>query len=154
MIHGYNCTLNTSTSHSRTLPLTLKTLTQYEILSNSCTSFLIYFLILLPAFHLSLINYQSWLYQVDNGVIDHLLPSLHNNDWDVLIAHFLGVVSYYGFSFGLPCPFSSFSLLSWKLVRSTLFRTMQGIYLVLTQPRWSRSWSNTIRSWRSVRSCI
>ncbi|VAI28620.1 unnamed protein product [Triticum turgidum subsp. durum] len=28
---------------------------------------------------------------VDNGVIDHLLPSLHENDWDVLIAHFLGV---------------------------------------------------------------
>jgi hypothetical protein len=33
------------------------------------------------------------MYQVDNGVIDHLLPSLHENDWDVLIAHFLGVVS-------------------------------------------------------------
>ncbi|EMS60215.1 GPI ethanolamine phosphate transferase 3 [Triticum urartu] len=28
---------------------------------------------------------------VDNGVIEHLLPSLHENDWDVLIAHFLGV---------------------------------------------------------------
>lgn len=31
--------------------------------------------------------------QVDNGVMDHLLPSLFKDDWDVLIAHFLGVVS-------------------------------------------------------------
>jgi phosphatidylinositol glycan class O len=31
---------------------------------------------------------------VDNGVIEHLLPSLHKNDWDVLIAHFLGVGIY------------------------------------------------------------
>ncbi|CAD6239125.1 unnamed protein product [Miscanthus lutarioriparius] len=29
--------------------------------------------------------------EVDNGVIEHLLPSLHKNDWDVLIAHFFGV---------------------------------------------------------------
>ncbi|RRT62153.1 hypothetical protein BHE74_00009717 [Ensete ventricosum] len=29
---------------------------------------------------------------VDNGVIEHLLPSLYKEDWDVLIAHFLGVV--------------------------------------------------------------
>ncbi|XVF79533.1 hypothetical protein PTKIN_Ptkin14bG0230600 [Pterospermum kingtungense] len=28
---------------------------------------------------------------VDNGCIEHLLPSLHQQDWDVLIAHFLGV---------------------------------------------------------------
>ena len=31
-------------------------------------------------------------FQVDNGCIDHLLPSLYQEDWDVLIAHFLGVV--------------------------------------------------------------
>ncbi|KAG2587680.1 hypothetical protein PVAP13_5NG163400 [Panicum virgatum] len=37
---------------------------------------------------------------VDNGVIDHLLPSLHNNDWDVLIAHFLGV-DHAGHIFGV-----------------------------------------------------
>lgn len=30
--------------------------------------------------------------QVDNGCIDHLIPSLHDEDWDVLISHFLGVV--------------------------------------------------------------
>lgn len=29
---------------------------------------------------------------VDNGCIEHLLPSLYQQDWDVLIAHFLGVV--------------------------------------------------------------
>ncbi|KAK8489884.1 hypothetical protein V6N12_038457 [Hibiscus sabdariffa] len=28
---------------------------------------------------------------VDNGCIEHLLPSLHQQDWDVLIAHFLGM---------------------------------------------------------------
>ena len=28
---------------------------------------------------------------VDNGVIEHLLPEIKNRDWDVLIAHFLGV---------------------------------------------------------------
>lgn len=93
------------------------------------------------------------VWQVDNGVIEHLLPSLHKNDWDVLIAHFLGVVSYCAFNLDLPAICHPF-IFSWKLVRATLFRTMQDIYLVLTQPRWSRSWSNTIRSWRSVASCI
>ncbi|XP_020257376.1 GPI ethanolamine phosphate transferase 3 isoform X2 [Asparagus officinalis] len=28
---------------------------------------------------------------VDNGCVEHLLPSLQNEDWDVLIAHFLGM---------------------------------------------------------------
>ncbi|KAL5231786.1 hypothetical protein ABZP36_030562 [Zizania latifolia] len=37
---------------------------------------------------------------VDNGVIDHLLPSLRKNDWDVLIAHFLGV-DHAGHIFGV-----------------------------------------------------
>lgn len=31
------------------------------------------------------------LHTVDNGCIDHLFPSLYQEDWDVLIAHFLGV---------------------------------------------------------------
>uniref|UniRef100_A0A0D9XI49 Uncharacterized protein n=1 Tax=Leersia perrieri TaxID=77586 RepID=A0A0D9XI49_9ORYZ len=37
---------------------------------------------------------------VDNGVIEHLLPSLHKNDWDILIAHFLGV-DHAGHIFGV-----------------------------------------------------
>ncbi|KQJ86447.1 hypothetical protein BRADI_4g05550v3 [Brachypodium distachyon] len=37
---------------------------------------------------------------VDNGVIEHLLPSLRENDWDVLIAHFLGV-DHAGHIFGV-----------------------------------------------------
>ncbi|CAO2161963.1 unnamed protein product [Urochloa humidicola] len=37
---------------------------------------------------------------VDDGVIEHLLPSLHENDWDVLIAHFLGV-DHAGHIFGV-----------------------------------------------------
>lgn len=28
---------------------------------------------------------------LDNGVISHLIPELRNSDWDVLVAHFLGV---------------------------------------------------------------
>ena len=31
------------------------------------------------------------LHTVDNGVITHLMPELRKDDWDVLIAHFLGV---------------------------------------------------------------
>lgn len=31
------------------------------------------------------------LHTVDNGVIQHLIPELMTNDWDVLVAHFLGV---------------------------------------------------------------
>ncbi|KAF8724064.1 hypothetical protein HU200_021077 [Digitaria exilis] len=40
------------------------------------------------------------MHQVDNGVIEHLLPSLQKNDWDVLIAHFLGV-DHAGHIFGV-----------------------------------------------------
>ncbi|KAH9726377.1 GPI ethanolamine phosphate transferase 3 [Citrus sinensis] len=34
---------------------------------------------------------DNLIHQVDNGCIEHLLPSLYEEDWDVLIAHFLGV---------------------------------------------------------------
>lgn len=37
---------------------------------------------------------------VDNGCIEHLLPSLYKEDWDVLIAHFLGV-DHAGHIFGV-----------------------------------------------------
>lgn len=37
---------------------------------------------------------------VDNGCIDHLFPSLYQDDWDVLIAHFLGV-DHAGHIFGV-----------------------------------------------------
>ncbi|CAL0306918.1 unnamed protein product [Lupinus luteus] len=40
------------------------------------------------------------LHTVDNGCIDHLFPSLHEEDWDVLIAHFLGV-DHAGHIFGV-----------------------------------------------------
>lgn len=45
-------------------------------------------------FNLSCISHVFALWQVDNGCIEHLLPSLYKDDWDVLIAHFLGVVSW------------------------------------------------------------
>ncbi|XP_031488266.1 uncharacterized protein LOC116256161 isoform X1 [Nymphaea colorata] len=37
---------------------------------------------------------------VDNGVIEHLFPALYSEDWDVLIAHFLGV-DHAGHIFGV-----------------------------------------------------
>ncbi|KAK3440724.1 hypothetical protein EUGRSUZ_B01002 [Eucalyptus grandis] len=40
------------------------------------------------------------LHTVDNGCIDNLLPSLYQEDWDVLIAHFLGV-DHAGHIFGV-----------------------------------------------------
>ncbi|KAK8471039.1 hypothetical protein PHAVU_003G124900 [Phaseolus vulgaris] len=43
---------------------------------------------------------DNFINQVDNGCIDHLLPSLYEEDWDVLIAHFLGV-DHAGHIFGV-----------------------------------------------------
>ncbi|CAJ2650077.1 unnamed protein product [Trifolium pratense] len=40
------------------------------------------------------------LHTVDNGCIEHLFPSLYEEDWDVLIAHFLGV-DHAGHIFGV-----------------------------------------------------
>ncbi|XP_050208690.1 uncharacterized protein LOC126659389 isoform X2 [Mercurialis annua] len=40
------------------------------------------------------------LHTVDNGCIDHLFPSISQDDWDVLIAHFLGV-DHAGHIFGV-----------------------------------------------------
>ena len=43
------------------------------------------------------------LHTVDNGVIEHLVPELKENDWDVLISHFLGV-DHCGHKFGPNHP--------------------------------------------------
>ncbi|KAG9460009.1 hypothetical protein H6P81_004517 [Aristolochia fimbriata] len=40
------------------------------------------------------------LHTVDDGCVDHLFPSLRRDDWDVLIAHFLGV-DHAGHIFGV-----------------------------------------------------
>lgn len=40
------------------------------------------------------------LHTVDNGCIEHLFPALYQDDWDVLIAHFLGV-DHAGHIFGV-----------------------------------------------------
>ncbi|KAK1317121.1 hypothetical protein QJS10_CPA05g00052 [Acorus calamus] len=40
------------------------------------------------------------LHVVDDGVMEHLIPSLYKDDWDVLIAHFLGV-DHAGHIFGV-----------------------------------------------------
>jgi phosphatidylinositol glycan class O len=31
------------------------------------------------------------LHTVDNGILEHLVPEIQKEDWNVLIAHFLGV---------------------------------------------------------------
>ena len=37
-------------------------------------------------------SFDVWdLHTVDNGVIEHLFPALNYSNWDILIAHFLGV---------------------------------------------------------------
>ncbi|MED6205700.1 hypothetical protein PIB30_020139 [Stylosanthes scabra] len=43
---------------------------------------------------------DNFLNQVDNGCIEHLFPSLYEDDWDVLISHFLGV-DHAGHIFGV-----------------------------------------------------
>ncbi|OWM63229.1 hypothetical protein CDL15_Pgr010629 [Punica granatum] len=43
---------------------------------------------------------DNLIHQVDNGCIDNLLPTLYEEDWDVLIAHFLGV-DHAGHIFGV-----------------------------------------------------
>lgn len=43
------------------------------------------------------------LHTVDNGVIEHMFPALYRNDWDVIIAHFLGV-DHAGHIFGVDTP--------------------------------------------------
>ncbi|KAG5096701.1 hypothetical protein JHK82_046555 [Glycine max] len=43
---------------------------------------------------------DNFINQVDNGCIEHLLLSLYEEDWDVLIAHFLGV-DHAGHIFGV-----------------------------------------------------
>lgn len=40
---------------------------------------------------------------MDNGVIEHLIPEIKANDWDILIGHFLGV-DHCGHKFGPNHP--------------------------------------------------
>ncbi|XP_048136810.1 GPI ethanolamine phosphate transferase 3 isoform X7 [Rhodamnia argentea] len=47
------------------------------------------------------------LHTVDNGCIDNLLPSLYQEDWEVLIAHFLGVVETSIFAMSFKKPLSA-----------------------------------------------
>ncbi|XP_029423805.1 GPI ethanolamine phosphate transferase 3 isoform X2 [Nannospalax galili] len=42
------------------------------------------------AFFFSSFNVRD-LHTVDNGILEHLYPTMDNGEWDVLIAHFLGV---------------------------------------------------------------
>jgi phosphatidylinositol glycan class O len=43
------------------------------------------------------------LHTVDNGVLDHLVPEMSSRDWDVIIAHFLGV-DHVGHRYGPSHP--------------------------------------------------
>ena len=52
----------------------------------------------LRSFHFPSLNVKD-LHTVDNGILDHLMPEMAKKDWDVLIAHFLGV-DHCGHTFG------------------------------------------------------
>lgn len=43
------------------------------------------------------------LHTVDDGVLDHLSEELAKDDWEVLVAHFLGV-DHVGHTFGPASP--------------------------------------------------
>ena len=55
--------------------------------------FLYYLVVFLKNYKLlDLILFAKLFLQFDNGVIEHIFLALYRNDWDVLIADFLGVV--------------------------------------------------------------
>ena len=81
---------------------------------------------------------------VDNGVVHHLVPELKRNDWDVVIAHFLGV-DHCGHRYGPNHPemkrkllqmdsvikydnvFSSWSIISWCFITSQFIRAYETV---------------------------
>ncbi|TVU22402.1 hypothetical protein EJB05_32095, partial [Eragrostis curvula] len=63
---------------------------------------------------------------VDNGVIEHLLPSLHKNDWDVLIAHFLGV-DHAGHIFGVESTPMTHKLEQYNKILEDVVDTLRSL---------------------------
>ncbi|CAG8578568.1 279_t:CDS:2 [Paraglomus brasilianum] len=70
-------------------------------------------------------SFNVWdLYTVDNGIIEHLLPTIKGeNKWDVIIAHFLGV-DHCGHRFGPDHPAMADKL---QLMNNVLHDVVKGI---------------------------
>ena len=89
--HGHSCFLIILTNLIHTLLLMLRISIRYAIF---LTDQFIENFFDMPYLYFN--GCDIWCHfsflQVDNGCIEHLLPSLYKQDWDVLIAHFLGVV--------------------------------------------------------------
>ena len=74
------------------------------------------------------------LHTVDNGVIAHLIPELKTSDWDVLVAHFLGV-DHCGHKYGPNHPEMASKLSQMddvlRYVESFLFLNTQTQYMYI-----------------------
>ncbi|OQS05884.1 GPI ethanolamine phosphate transferase [Thraustotheca clavata] len=71
------------------------------------------------------------LHTVDNGVLAHIYPELEQSDWDVLIAHFLGV-DHVGHTYGPNSPFMESKLDQMNdFLKSIIERVDTGSLLVV-----------------------
>ncbi|KAJ3044278.1 mannose-ethanolamine phosphotransferase gpi13 [Rhizophlyctis rosea] len=68
-------------------------------------------------------SFDVWdLHTVDNGVLQHLYPTMESREWDFLIAHFLGV-DHAGHRYGPDHPAMGEKLTQMNDVLETVFRT-------------------------------
>ncbi|KAJ8392768.1 hypothetical protein AAFF_G00072520 [Aldrovandia affinis] len=71
------------------------------------------------------------LHTVDNGILQHLYPTMEGSDWDVLIAHFLGV-DHCGHRFGPDHPAMADKLTQMDaVIRSVIGRLENDTLLVV-----------------------
>ncbi|XP_061118503.1 GPI ethanolamine phosphate transferase 3 [Conger conger] len=71
------------------------------------------------------------LHTVDNGILQHLYPTMEGSDWDVLIAHFLGV-DHCGHRFGPDHPAMADKLTQMdEVIRSVIGRLENDTLLVV-----------------------
>lgn len=66
------------------------------------------------------------LHTVDNGCIENLLPYLYKEDWDVLIAHFLGV-DHAGHIFGVDSPLMIEKLEQYNDILEKVVETLESL---------------------------
>ncbi|XP_066566764.1 GPI ethanolamine phosphate transferase 3 [Amia ocellicauda] len=71
------------------------------------------------------------LHTVDNGILRHLYPTMEGNDWDVLIAHFLGV-DHCGHRYGPDHPAMAEKLTQMdQVIRAVIGRLQNDTLLVV-----------------------
>lgn len=78
------------------------------------------------------LNVATILLQVDNGCTEHLFPTLYEKEWEVLIAHYLGVVCCLVLSWK---KITSFPLIAMCTSRYRVFTTcIQFLYVLFSDP--------------------